>query len=172
MAILNATRAYEDVYLEDPEENPDTPRFRVWLDDRSIEEMLGKIKDAVDRAKEISRREREAKTDEERAEVARMMARHQRRVISAVIGADGYRTVLEWMGGGEAVDPETHIRQIGEVYGALLSMVARKATSRQLRECGLYLTEQNRRSGAAARGGRQRFKAANGGGGGKKKRRK
>ena len=61
MAILNATRAYEDVYLEDPEEHPDTPRFRVWLDDRSIVEMLGKIMDAVDRAKEIGRREREAR---------------------------------------------------------------------------------------------------------------
>lgn len=173
MAIINATRAYEDVYLEDPAENPDTPRFRVWLDDRSIEEMLGKIKDAVDRAQEISRRDAEAKTDEERAEVNRMMARHQRRVISAVIGADGYRTVLEWMGGGEAIDPDTHVRQLGEVYGALLTMVARKATSEQLRECGMYFSEQSRRGAGAARGGgRQQFRAVDGKAGGKKKHRR
>lgn len=168
MAILNATRACEDVYLEDPEEHPDTPRFRVWLDDRSIVEMLGKIMDAVDRAKEIGRREREARTDEEREEVAQMMARHQRRVISAVIGPEGYQQVLEWMGNGEPVDPARHTRQIGEVYGALLSMVAHKATSEQLRECGAYFLEQGRRGAGAAGGGRQQFRGT----GGKKKRRK
>lgn len=167
MAILNATRAYEDVYLEDPKENPDTPRFRVWLDDRSIEEMLGKIKDAVERAQEMGRLSQEEETDEDRERINKMLARHQRRVISAVIGPDGYQGILEWMGDGEAVDPETHVRQLGEVYGALLTMVARKATSEKLRECGLHFDEQRRKMSATSPG-RQQFRRA----GGKKKRRK
>ena len=28
MELLKNIRAYEDVFFEDPEENPDTPRFR------------------------------------------------------------------------------------------------------------------------------------------------
>lgn len=175
MAILNAARAYEDVYLEDPKENPDTPRFRVWLDDRSIEEMLGKVGDAIDRAQELSRKERAAKTDEDREEVVRMIARLQKRVISAVIGVDGYQTLLEWMGGGEAIDPTRHVRQLGEVFAALLELLGRRATSEQLRACGVYYSRESRKTAEfmdaqRRQAGRQSFKAVDGGG--KKKRRK
>ena len=172
MQIINATRAYEDVYLEDPAENPQTPSFRVWLDDESIEGMLGKVADAIDRAQAIDRMSREAAADGERAEAVKALARLQKRVISAIIGADGYRTVLEWMGDGEAVDPEKHVRQLGEVFAALLTMLGRKATSEQLRACGAYYTAESRKTtefmAAQRASGRQQSRAAKGG----KKRRK
>ena len=46
MELLKNIRAYEDVFFEDPEENPDTPRFRVWFDDKHIEEYLAKVGNA------------------------------------------------------------------------------------------------------------------------------
>ena len=49
MELLKSIRAYEDVFFEDPEENPDTPRFRVWFDDKHIEEYLAKVGNAIDR---------------------------------------------------------------------------------------------------------------------------
>ena len=50
MELLKNIRAYEDVFFEDPEENPDTPRFRVWFDDKHIEGYLAKVGNAIDRA--------------------------------------------------------------------------------------------------------------------------
>ena len=55
MELLKNIRAYEDVFFEDPEENPDTPRFRVWFDDKHIEEYLAKVGNAIDRAQATSR---------------------------------------------------------------------------------------------------------------------
>lgn len=67
MELLKNIRAYEDVFFEDPEENPDTPRFRVWFDDKHIEEYLAKVGNAIDRAQANEQMAREADTPEKAA---------------------------------------------------------------------------------------------------------
>ena len=66
MELLKNIRAYEDVFFEDPEENPDTPRFRVWFDDKHIEEYLAKVGNAIDRAQANEQMAREADTPRRR----------------------------------------------------------------------------------------------------------
>ena len=77
MEILRMSRPYEDIYFENPMDNPSTPRFRVYFDDRSIEEMLGKVANAIDRAQSLDRKAKAAGTPDERAEVTEMMVHLQ-----------------------------------------------------------------------------------------------
>ena len=86
MELLKNIRAYEDVFFEDPEENPDTPRFRVWFDDKHIEEYLAKVGNAIDRAQANEQMAREADTPEKAAEANAAQARLMKRTISAFIG--------------------------------------------------------------------------------------
>lgn len=143
MEILRMSRPYEDIYFEDPGNDPRTPCFRVYFDDDSIDAMLGKVSNAIDRAQSIERKMRAAGTDEERAELTDMMVHLEKRVIVAFIGAEGYQKLLEWMGDGEAVDPSKHTSMLGEVMATLLMLLGRKATSEQLRKCGLYYSQES-----------------------------
>lgn len=134
MELLKNIRAYEDVFFEDPEENPDTPRFRVWFDDKHIEEYLAKVGNAIDRAQANEQMAREAN-----AAQARLM----KRTISAFIGTEGWEQLLAWMGGDEGpIAPEENIRILGEVFATFLNMLARHATSEQLMACGLAYSER------------------------------
>lgn len=170
MEILRQARPYEDVYFDDPSENPDTPRYRVWFDDESIEATLGKVANAIDRAQSLDRKLREAETPEQRDEVTQMMVHLEKRVIVAFIGAEGYDALLEWMGGGEAVDPARCTSMLGEVMGSLLTMLGRKATNEQLRRCGLYYSQESAKTKAFMQAQRKgSMEAVHGG---KKKRRK
>lgn len=172
MEILRMSRPYEDVYFDDPADNPGTPRFRVYFDDESIEEMLGKVSNAIDRAHDLDRKAKGARTPEERAEVTGMMVHLQKRVIVAFIGADGYQKLLEWMGDGEAVDPAAHTSALGEVFAQLMMLLGRKATNEQLRACGLYYSQESRKTAEFLRnqGAGDRSEAVRGAA--KKKRRK
>lgn len=94
MELLKNIRAYEDVFFEDPEENPDTPRFRVWFDDKHIEEYLAKVGNAIDRAQANEQMAREADTPEKAAEANAAQARLMKRTISAFIGTEGWEQLL------------------------------------------------------------------------------
>lgn len=176
MEILRMSRPYEDIYFEDPMDNPSTPRFRVYFDDRSIEEMLGKVANAIDRAQSLDRKAKTASTPEERAEVTEMMVHLQKRVIVAFIGAEGYQKLLEWMGDGEAIDPHRYVGALGEVFAQLMMLLGRKATNEQLRACGLYFSQESKKTAEFLRSqqpkqpNRSQFEAVQGDG--KKKRRK
>lgn len=143
MEILRVSRPYEDICFEDPEDNPDTPRFRVTFDDEGIEEMLRKVSDAIDRAQSIERKLQAVRSDEERAELTEMMTHLEKRVIVAFIGAEGYDELLEWMGGGKAIDPARYTSALGEVMASFLMLLGRKATNEQLRKCGLYYSQES-----------------------------
>lgn len=150
MELLKNIRAYEDVYFEDPEENPDTPRFRVWFDDKHIEEYLAKVGTAIDRAQANEQMAREADTPEKVAEANAAQTRLMKRTVSAFIGTEGWEELLAWMGGDEGpIVPEENIRILGEVFAAFLNMLARHATSEQLIACGLAY-EDRARAGACA----------------------
>lgn len=148
MEILRDARPYEDIYLDDPEVDQDTPRFRVWFDDKSIEAMLGKVATAIDRAQQISRRIDGAETEQERAEQVKAMVHLEKRVITAFIGAEGYDRLLAWMGDGEPVDPAEYTSMLGEVMAQFLSLLGRKATNQQLRACGLLYAREGAKTKA------------------------
>ena len=148
MEVLRLARPYEDIYFDDPSTNPDTPHFRVWFDDESIETLLKKVANAIDRAQGLERKIKAATTDEERDEVTKMMVHLQKRVIVAFIGVDGYQSLLEWMGDGKAVDPSKHIGALGEIFAQFMMLLGKKATNEQLRECGLYYSQETAKTKA------------------------
>lgn len=173
MEILRLSRPYEDIYFDDPEENPDTPRFRVTFDDAGIDEMLRKVSDAIDRAQSIDKKLQAAQTAEERAELTEMMTHLEKRVIVAFIGVEGYDRLLEWMGDGTAIDPSKYTGMLGEVMASLLMMLGRKATNEQLRRCGLYYSQESAQTKAFLQAQRKNQpKAAQGSKGKGKKSRK
>ncbi|MFR2950198.1 MAG: hypothetical protein ACLTKG_01770 [Collinsella intestinalis] len=177
MEILRLARPFEDVYFEDPEDNPDTPRFRVYFDDASIEAMLAKVSNAIDRAQSLNRKLDQAQTDEQRADITQTMVHLEKRVIVTFIGTDGYDSLLSWMGDGEPIDPAKHTSVLGEVMASFLMLLGRKATNEQLRRCGLYFSQesaqtkaflQEQRKQQPKRGGQ--FSEVQGGKSGKKRR--
>lgn len=170
MEILRLSRPYEDIYFEDPEDNPDTPRFRVTFDDDGIEEMLRKVSDAIDRAQSIDKKLQAAQAAEERAELTEMMTRLEKRVIVAFIGAEGYDKLLEWMGDGKPIDPSEYTSMLGEVMASFLMLLGRKATNEQLRKCGLYYSQESAHTKAFLQAQRKNQPKVINGGKGKKSR--
>lgn len=148
MEILRISRPFEDVYFEDPNDNPDTPRYRVYFDDGSIETMLSKVSDAIDRAQSIQRKLDKAENEEDRAELIEMMTHLEKRVIVAFIGIEGYDQLLKWMGDGEPIEPSKYTSMLGEVMASFLMMLGRKATNEQLRRCGLYYSQESAKTKA------------------------
>ena len=148
MEILRISRPFEDVYFEDPNDNPDTPRYRVYFDDGSIETMLSKVSDAIDRAQSIQWKLDKAENEEDRAELIEMMTHLEKRVIVAFIGIEGYDQLLKWMGDGEPIEPSKYTSMLGEVMASFLMMLGRKATNEQLRRCGLYYSQESAKTKA------------------------
>ena len=136
------------MYFDDPETNPDTPHFRIWFDDENIDALLRKVSNAIDRAQGLERKIINADNEEERAEVTQMMVHLQKRVIVSFIGSDGYQRLLEWMGGGNAIDPSKYIGALGEIFAQFMMLLGRKATNEQLRSCGLYYSEESAKTKA------------------------
>lgn len=155
MEVLSIKRAYEDVYLDDPEESPDTPHWRVDFSDEAVDGYLAKVGNAIDRAQGIVRKAEAAQTDEERAELRDMLVHLQRRVIVTFVGDEGYEAILEWMGGGERIEPADYTNQLGEVFAAFMLMLGRHATNEQLRACGMYYASENSKTKAFLQEGRK-----------------
>lgn len=169
MEILRLSRPYEDIYFEDPEDNPATPRFRVFFDDDGIDEMLRKVADAIDRAQSIDKKLQAAQTEEERAELTEMMTKLEKRVIVTFIGTEGYDRLLEWMGDGTPIDPSRYTSMLGEVMASFLMLLGRKATNEQLRKCGLYYSQESAQTKAFLQAQRKnQLKVIQGGKGSKK----
>lgn len=172
MEILRLSRPYEDIYFDDPEDNPDTPRFRVFFDDDGIDEMLRKVADAIDRAQSIDKKLQAAQTEEERAELTEMMTHLEKRVIVAFIGIEGYDQLLKWMGDGEPINPSKYTSMLGEVMASFLMLLGRKATNEQLRRCGLYYSQESAKTKAFLQEQRKSQPKVIQGGKGSKKNRK
>lgn len=144
--ILKINRQIETIKVEDNGET--LYEWEVATDDKSIEQMLSKIGSSLDRAHTLVDKEAKAKNDEERAEANAMIVRLQKRVITSVIGSQGYLDVLEYIGGeyGPA-DPSENIRNIGDIFAALCVFVYERCTSKQLREVGVYFEREEKRTG-------------------------
>lgn len=161
MEILDIKRAYEDVYLADPMDDPDTPHWRVDFSDAAIDGYLANVRDAIDRAQSLTRAMDAAEDAEGLASATQSLAKLEERVIATFIGTDGYEELLTWMGGGERIDPAGYTTQLGEVFAVFMGMLGRYVTNEKLRDCGIYYGEQGKRTKAflqAARKGKKKGK--------------
>lgn len=118
--------------------------WNVRTDDASMQRMISMVGNALDRAHSLTDKAEKADTDEARSEANADIARLQKRVISAIIGSDGYNDVLEYIGGGEPCDPMENIVNIGDVFGALCVWLYERCTAKQLREAGVYFERQRK----------------------------
>lgn len=161
MEILDLKRAYEDVCLADPMDDPETPHWRVDFSDAAIDGYLANVSDAIDRAQSLTRAMDAAEDEEGLASATQSLAKLEKRVIVTFIGTEGYEELLTWMGGGERIEPTEYTSQLGEVFAAFMSMLGRYATNEKLRDCGLLYAEQGKKTKAflqAARKGKKKGK--------------
>jgi len=141
--------------------------WEVATDDESLQTMLVRVGNAFERAKELADASDAATTPEELEQTTKEIVKLQKRVISAIIGPQGYQDILEYIGDGEAVDPARYIRNVGDVFGSLCVWLYQRCTSKQLREAGVYFegeqrrtngqwTPDNRKARRAKKGGKKR----------------
>ncbi len=135
-------------YINIPDDDGETLyEWGVKTDDESLQTMLVRVGNAFERAKQLSDAADAATTPEELEAANAEIVKLQKRVISAIIGPDGYEDILEYIGDGEKVDPSKHIRTIGDVFGSLCVWLYERCTSKQLREAGIYFEGEQRRMG-------------------------
>jgi hypothetical protein len=120
--------------------------WKIRTDDKSMDSMLKMVGNAIDRAQALTEKSDEAQTEEELAETNRAIVHLQKRVISAIVGADGYDELLLYIGGGKPADPAENIVNIGDVFGALCVWLYERCTAKQLREAGVMFQGERERT--------------------------
>lgn len=143
---LQINKRQETIGIEGPNGEP-LYEWVVDTDDESLQKMLNRVQNAFLRAPDLEEKARNAETPEEVREANEATVKLQRRGISAIIGEDGYNDILEYIGDGEPVDPYDHIITIGDVFGTLCVWLYERCTSKQLREAGMFLQAEQRRTG-------------------------
>ena len=145
---LQVNKKQEIIGIEDANGEP-LYEWAVNTDDDSLQKMLNRVQNAFLRAPDLEEKARNAKTPEEAREANEATVKLQKRGISAIIGERGYNDILEYIGDGEPVDPYDHIITIGDVFGTLCVWLYERCTAKQLREAGLYVQAEQRRTGGA-----------------------
>lgn len=137
---LRINRQTEIIKVEDDGEA--LYEWEVPTDDASVERMLGLVGSAIQSAATLTSAQDGAKTEEERDKATADLVKLQKRVISAIIGPDGYTDVLTYIGDGKPCDPKKNIVNIGDVFGALCVWLYERCTAKQLREAGVYFERE------------------------------
>lgn len=144
--IIGATKVYEDIYLDDPKENPSTPHWRVSFDDKNCDRLLNVVSNAFLRIPELTKTA-EGGNEAESASATDEIVDLQRRVIVAFIGDDGYNEVLTFIGDDEApADPRESIIALGNVFAAFMNLLDERASSRKLRSVANSVCSQPKNS--------------------------
>lgn len=143
---LQVNKKQETIGIEDADGEV-LYEWTVNTDDDSLQKMLNRVQNAFLRAPDLEEKAANAKTPEEAREANEATVKLQRRAISAIIGEQGYNDILEYIGDGEPVDPYDHIITIGDVFGSLCMWLYERCTSKQLREAGLFMQAEQRRTG-------------------------
>lgn len=143
--VIKLNKQVEQVVIECGD---DELEIGIPTDDASIDRMLSMVGNAMDRFASIQRTIDEAtdQGDPEKADKATdAMVRLERRVITAIVGEDGYEAILALMSDdGEQVDPAENIVNVGEVLAGLVTWLYEHCTSKQLREAGVYVQRQSK----------------------------
>lgn len=155
MSTIKINREVEHITVKD-DDGEVMFDWAVKTDDKSLEQMLHLVGNAMDRAGEYSQKAAEAETPEDIAELNEMPVRLFRRTISAIIGPEGYQDVLTYIGDGEPCDPANNIANIGEVFASLCTWLYSRCTSKQLREAGVYFEAESRKARRAKKSGKKR----------------
>lgn len=134
--ILNINREVEKIVIPGDANQEDTV-LEVFTDDKSIEQTLHQVGNAIDRFAALQSKLDKAEDEEAVKEQQEAIARLFKRTISAIVGKDGWQKILEYIGDGEPVDPTNNIMTIGEVFAALVTWLYERCTSKQLRDAGV-----------------------------------
>lgn len=143
MTTIKINREVEHITVKD-DDGEVLYDWTVKTDDRSLEQTLHLVGNAMDRASEFAKKADAAETEEEVAELNEIMVRLFKRTISAIIGPKGYQDVLTYIGDGQPCDPANNISNIGEVFASLCTWLYSKCTNKQLREAGVYFETESR----------------------------
>lgn len=143
--VIKINKQVEQVVIEC---GGDELEIGIPTDDASIDRMVSMVGNAMDRFASIQKTIDEAtgSGDEDKAaEATDAMVRLERRVITAIVGEDGYEAILALMSDdGEQVDPAENIVNVGEVLAGLVTWLYEHCTSKQLREAGVYAQRQSK----------------------------
>lgn len=143
----NSNKAYETIYLKDPNIYPDAPSWTIPLDDKSITAMQKIAKRAIDKAEHLGKLELAAINEVEYDKVQEDMVKLQKRTIVAVVGEQGYRDVLLWMSPDEnPIEHKDYIVQLGEVFAGFLVALEVLITSPELRKFSEKVQRQTKKS--------------------------
>lgn len=142
-----SNRAYETIYLKDPDIYPDAPSWTIPLDDEAITTMQKIAKGAIDKAAHLGKLELAADDDIEYDKIQDDLVKLQKRTIIAVVGDQGYRDILVWMSPDETpVEHKDYIVQLGEVFAGFLVALEALVTSPELRKFSEKVQRQSKKS--------------------------
>ncbi len=144
---LQVTKRKEVISIDGPDGEP-LYEWEVATDDASLQRMLNRVQNAFERARDLGEQAATAQTPEEVRAANEATVKLQKRAVSAIIGEQGYRDLLEYIGDGEPVDPYEHIIAIGDVFGALCVWLYERCTAKQLRDAGVYFDAVKKGAGA------------------------
>lgn len=139
--ILKINKEVEKIIIPTDGESDDIV-FEVRTDDNNITQTLHRIGNAMDRFSALQTRLDGAESENEIEEIQQAMARLFKRSISAIVGKDGWKQILCFIGDGKPVDPAKNIITLGEVFAALVTWLYEHCTSKQLRDAGIYFQRE------------------------------
>lgn len=134
--ILNINREVEKIIIPGEEGQEDTI-LEVFTDDKSTEQTLHQVGNAMDRFAVLQSKLDKAQNEEAIKEQQDAMVRLFKRTISAIVGTDGWNKILEYIGDGKPADPANNILNLGEIFAALVTWLYERCTSKQLRNAGI-----------------------------------
>ena len=134
--ILNINREVEKIIIPG-EEGQENTILEVFTDDKSIEQPLHQVGNAMDRFAVLQSKLDKAQNEEAIKEQQDAMVRLFKRTISAIVGTDGWNKILEYIGDGKPADPANNILNLGEIFAALVTWLYERCTSKQLRNAGI-----------------------------------
>ena len=140
---IKINRSVERIVVRDEDGEP-LYTWKVRTDDASMERMTHMAGDAMDRFHALSDELGAAESDEDRKRAADAMVRLFKRTACSIIGEQGWRDVLEYIGDGEEIDPADYISDLGEVFAALCSWLWEHCSNKQLREAGVFFQGQKK----------------------------
>ena len=148
--ILNINREVEKIVIPGDEGEGDTI-LEVFTDDKSIEQTLHQVGNAMDRFAALQSKLDKAEDEEAIKEQQEAMVRLFKRTISSIVGTDGWNKVLEYIGDGKPADPMNNILNLGEIFAALVTWLYERCTSKQLRNAGIEFKREMPKAKKAAR---------------------
>lgn len=134
--ILNINREVEKIIIPG-EEGQENTILEVFTDDKSIEQTLHQVGNAMDRFAVLQSKLDKAQNEEAIKEQQDAMVRLFKRTISAIVGTDGWNKILEYIGDGKPADPANNILNLGEIFAVLVTWLYERCTSKQLRNAGI-----------------------------------